>query len=143
MVALNICSEWWNSSSSHGTGPLHAMNPVRVSFVRQQLAERHDRLHLKPLQQIKGLSILDVGCGGGLLSEALARLGANMTSIDPSEENIAVARAHSSMSESTKGINYRVDRIENIAQTTEKFDAVCALEVSQHSSIVAAKILRI
>lgn len=106
------------------------MNPVRVSFVRKQLAEMHQRSHLRPLQQLKGLSILDVGCGGGLLSESLARLGATVTSIDPSEENIAVAKAHSELSEATKGINYRVDRIEDLVQRSpESFDAVCALEV--------------
>jgi 2-polyprenyl-6-hydroxyphenyl methylase/3-demethylubiquinone-9 3-methyltransferase len=109
------------------------MNPVRVSFVRKQLAEMHQRSHLRPLQQLKGLSILDVGCGGGLLSESLARLGATVTSIDPSEENIAVAKAHSELSEATKGINYRVDRIEDLVQRSpESFDAVCALEVIEH-----------
>ena len=70
-------------------------------------------------------------------------LGSQQDINRPQRGNIDVARAHSSMSESTKGINYRVDRIENIAQTTEKFDAVCALEVSRHGSIVAAKMIRI
>lgn len=105
------------------------MNPVRVAFVREQLAAQHERSELKPLHHLKDLHILDVGCGGGLLSESLARLGARMTSIDPSEENIAVARRHSSNDPLTRSINYRVSRIEEIAEEEEKYDAVCALEV--------------
>ncbi len=129
---FHIYSEWWNPDSKYGTGPLHAMNPVRVSFIREQLAEKYGLMHMKPMKQLKGLSILDVGCGGGLLSESLCRLGAKMTSIDPSKENVEVARLHSLKDERTKTIDYRVDRIENIVKDrTMKFDAVCALEVHQ------------
>lgn len=82
------------------------MNPVRVEFVRKSVAETLQRTHLFESQQLKGLNILDVGCGGGLLSESLARLGANMTSIDPSPENIKVALAHSRCDPATASINY-------------------------------------
>jgi ubiquinone biosynthesis O-methyltransferase len=82
------------------------MNPVRVDFVRKSVAGTLHRTHLFSSQHLKGLNILDVGCGGGLLSESLARLGANMTSIDPSPENIQIAKAHSKLDPATATINY-------------------------------------
>eukprot|EP01031_Cornospumella_fuschlensis_P029563 gene29563-35682_t len=84
------------------------------------------------LEQLKGLKILDVGCGGGLLSEALARLGAIVTSIDPSETNIAVAREHAACDPKTSTITYINTTVEEIARSEEKFDAVCSLEVLEH-----------
>jgi ubiquinone biosynthesis O-methyltransferase len=102
-----INSDWWESGSVSGTGPLHAMNPVRVDFIRKHVARTMQRSHLFETQQLKGLRILDVGCGGGLLSESLARLGANVTSIDPSAENIRVASQHSKLDPLTATINYK------------------------------------
>lgn len=104
---LHQSSDWWDPTAKSGTGPLHDMNPVRVDFVRKAVAQALNRTHLFESQQLKGLNILDVGCGGGLLSESLARLGANMTSIDPSPENIHVASSHSKNDPLTATINYK------------------------------------
>lgn len=127
-----IGSEWWDSSSNAGVGPLHAMNPVRVQFVRENLAQLHNTEKFSPLRQLKGLEVLDIGCGGGLLAESLARLGANVTAIDPSKENIAVARMHSAKDPLTSKIEYKISTIQEQALLSKKFDAVCALEVIEH-----------
>jgi ubiquinone biosynthesis O-methyltransferase len=105
------------------------MNPVRVRFIREQLAPRFGKENLVPFKQLSGLRILDAGCGGGLLSESLARLGANMVSIDPSPENIEVAKAHAAEDPLTSSIDYRVATVEDICKEEEKFDVVCSLEV--------------
>lgn len=99
--------EWWDATSKSGTGPLHAMNPVRVQFIRDHAAKYFDREQSHPLDRIRGLKVLDVGCGGGLLSESLARLGAEVTAIDPGEENIGVAKGHSSLDPLTSTIDYQ------------------------------------
>jgi ubiquinone biosynthesis O-methyltransferase len=104
------------------------MNPVRVKFIKNQLIE-HRNILKKPFKSLEGISILDVGCGGGLLSESLARLGAKVTAIDPSAENINVAKSHSSHDPWTSTIDYRVATIDDLANTSEKFDAICSLEV--------------
>ena len=87
----SVGKDWWNAESNRGTGPLHAMNPVRVDFIRRTLSKQLSSMSKEPNFHMGGLDILDVGCGGGILSEALARLGANVTSIDPSDVNIGVA----------------------------------------------------
>lgn len=110
-----IRSDWWDPSSKAGTGPLHALNPVRVGFIRSRVADLTDRKHNFEGQQLRGLSILDVGCGGGLLSESLARLGAKVTSIDPSVENIRIASAHSQLDPATTGISYRQTTIGKVS----------------------------
>ena len=124
-----VGNDWWNPSSGKGTGPLHAMNPIRVAYVRQSIAVEIGTHTKHPNEQIRGLKILDAGCGGGLLSEALARLGAEVVGIDPSEENIAVAKQHSQLDPATANIRYIQTTIEQLAETGEKFDAVCSLEV--------------
>ena len=148
----DVGNEWWNKESNHGTGPLHAMNACRVGYVRQCVANKLGRLDLPPMRQLAGLKVLDVGCGGGLLSEALARLGANVTSIDPStvrlividykmfdcvsftiivitKETIQVARRHSALDPLTSSIDYRNCTIEDIRKNNETFDVICSLEV--------------
>lgn len=89
------------------------MNPIRVNFVRNSVAELHGRTTIFEAHQIKGLHILDVGCGGGLLSEALSRLGAIVTGIDPSLENIEVATRHCLRDPLTAGIEYKQATIGN------------------------------
>lgn len=88
-------SQWWDSESTKGAGPLHAMNPIRLYYIRQSVASLLNRQALPPIKVFQGLKVLDVGCGGGLLSEGLARLKPEeVWAIDPSPENIEVAKAH-------------------------------------------------
>jgi 2-polyprenyl-6-hydroxyphenyl methylase / 3-demethylubiquinone-9 3-methyltransferase len=119
--------EWWDL-----WGPmraLHKLNPTRVGYIRDILVEE-----LKPAgtpdAPLAGLSILDIGCGAGLLSEPLAKLGAKMTSVDPAPVNIEVARAHAA--ESGLTIDYRATTAEDLAATGAKFDAVLIMEVIEH-----------
>ena len=127
-----VGKDWWSAESNKGTGPLHSMNPVRVDFIRRTI-ENHLSIQSKPPHlKLQGMDILDVGCGGGILSEALARLGANMTSIDPSDVNIAVASRHSSTDPLTSNIEYKQTTVEELARAGRKFDVVCSLEVIEH-----------
>src|SRR5499426_2573206 len=84
-------ADWWNPRGS--MAPLHKFNPVRLGYIRDQVSARFNR-DPKKLDCLKGLCILDIGCGGGILSEPLARLGAKVVGADPSEKNINAARAH-------------------------------------------------
>lgn len=127
-----VGEDWWKSSSDTGTGPLHNMNPARIQFIREQVANTIGRQHLSPLEQLADLRILDVGCGGGLLAEPLARLGANVTAIDPSTENIAIAKAHSARDPLTAHIDYRACTVEDLVAEKATFDVVVSLEVIEH-----------
>jgi 2-polyprenyl-6-hydroxyphenyl methylase / 3-demethylubiquinone-9 3-methyltransferase len=120
-------AEWWNPRGS--MAPLHKFNPVRLGYIRDQVAARFDR-DPKKLDCLKGLRILDIGCGGGVLSEPLARLGAKILGADPSEENIAAARAHAG--ESGVDVDYRATTAEELADAKERFDVVLAMEVVEH-----------
>ena len=123
---------WWDKTGKMGI--LHDINPIRVKYVvdhacrflPQEGAPR-DRHAERPLE---GLAIADIGCGGGILSEALAELGAKVTGIDPAPKNIAVARGHAE--KSGLAIDYRNITAEALAATGEQFDAVAALEVIEH-----------
>jgi ubiquinone biosynthesis O-methyltransferase len=103
------------------------MNAARVKFIHSCIGN-----HKKVGKQLSGLRILDVGCGGGLLAESLSRLGAEVTAIDPSKENITVASEHSSVDPLTATITYRQTTIEDVCAAGEKFDAVTCLEVIEH-----------
>jgi ubiquinone biosynthesis O-methyltransferase len=127
-----VGKDWWDRSSASGTGPLHAMNICRVDYIRETLATHLNRHHIFYSKQLQGLKVLDVGCGGGLLSEALARLGADVTAIDPSAQNIEVASNHSANDPLTAAIQYRQSTIEEIVKSGDKFDVVCSLEVVEH-----------
>lgn len=127
-----VGADWWDQDSKKGTGPLHAMNPTRVDFVRTRAATHLGREGEGVLDQIRGLDVLDVGCGGGLLAESLARLGANVVAIDPAEENVKVARLHSEADETTRGISYENTTVEDMAASGRNFDIVCSLEVIEH-----------
>lgn len=127
-----VGKDWWSAESNRGTGPLHAMNPVRVDFIMRTLSKQLSSTLKTPHLQLEGLDILDVGCGGGILSEALARLGANVTSIDPSDVNIGVASRHSSTDPLTSKIDYIQTTVDMMAKTGKKFDVVCSLEVIEH-----------
>lgn len=127
-----VGSSWWDSDSKSGTGPLHSMNPIRVNFIRKCLAVENCTSHLYATDQIAGMKILDVGCGGGLLAESLSRLGAQVTAIDPSRENINVASQHSKLDPATQNIEYIQSTIEAMSSTGRKFNAVTCLEVLEH-----------
>ncbi|MFO1117997.1 MAG: bifunctional 2-polyprenyl-6-hydroxyphenol methylase/3-demethylubiquinol 3-O-methyltransferase UbiG [Beijerinckiaceae bacterium] len=119
--------QWWDL-----WGPmraLHKLNPTRVDYIRDILFE--ELAVTGPAEApLQGLSILDVGCGAGILSEPLARLGADMTSIDPAPVNIEVARAHAA--EGGLSIDYRATTAEDLAATGAQFDAVLIMEVIEH-----------
>jgi len=118
---------WWDPHGPMAT--LHKFNPVRVGYIRDQAVEHFGR-DAKKLDCLKGLRILDIGCGGGILSEPLARLGAQMVGVDPSEENVAVASGHAV--ESGVEVDYRATTAEDLAAAGERFDVVLAMEVVEH-----------
>jgi 2-polyprenyl-6-hydroxyphenyl methylase/3-demethylubiquinone-9 3-methyltransferase len=118
---------WWDARGPMAA--LHKLNPVRIAYIRDRAVARFGR-DAKTLDSLSGLRMLDIGCGGGLLSEPLARLGATMVGADPSEENIAIARAHAQASELS--IDYRATTAEALAEAGERFDVVLAMEVVEH-----------
>lgn len=122
-----LAGEWWDPRGKFR--PLHQINPPRLAFLREQILAHTggDRLSAKPYS---GLEILDVGCGGGLISEPLARLGANVTGIDPSAETIAAARSHAE--DQQLAISYAAATTEDIIAQHRQFDCVTALEVIEH-----------
>ncbi|HEX3858563.1 MAG TPA: bifunctional 2-polyprenyl-6-hydroxyphenol methylase/3-demethylubiquinol 3-O-methyltransferase UbiG [Pseudolabrys sp.] len=124
-------NDWWNPRGPMAA--LHKFNPVRLAYIRDLAAARFER-NPKKLDCLKGLRVLDIGCGGGILSEPLARLGAQMVGADPSEENIAAADAHAQDSGVT--VDYRATTAENLAAAGETFDVVLAMEVVEHVSDV-------
>jgi len=128
-----IADEWWDPSGKFR--PLHKFNPERIRFVRDRMAARFDR-DTTTRQPFKGLTLLDIGCGGGLIAEPMARLGFAVTAIDASDKNIGVARVHAERM--GLGIDYRVAAPEDLAAQREKFDVVLILEVVEHVADVSA-----
>jgi len=125
--------DWWDARGPMAA--LHKFNPIRLGYIRDQAAKRFAR-DPKKLDCLKGLRMLDIGCGGGILSEPLARLGAQMVGADPSEENITVASAHAEAS--GVSIDYRATTAEDLADAKERFDVVLAMEVVEHVADVDA-----
>ena len=127
-----MAEAWWDPAGKFR--PLHRLNPVRLAYIRDRAAARFGRepLALRPLA---GLSLLDIGCGGGLLAEPLARLGARVTGIDAAAASIAAAHAHAA--ESELEIDYRVSTAEALAGTGASFDIVLAMEIIEHVGDVA------
>jgi 2-polyprenyl-6-hydroxyphenyl methylase/3-demethylubiquinone-9 3-methyltransferase len=122
-----LADEWWNLSGK--MAPLHKFNPVRLAFIRDQACAQFSR-DPKRLDCLSGLNILDIGCGGGIVAEPLAKLGANVTGIDPAEENIAAAKLHAE--KSGLALSYQATTIEAIAKRGDTFDVVIASEVVEH-----------
>ena len=122
-----IADEWWDPEGKFK--PLHQFNPIRLQFIRDRLCDHFDRDPLS-MQPLKGLRVLDVGCGGGLIAEPLARMGAKVTGIDASEKNTVTAQLHAA--ESGLNINYKATTVEELAAVGEIFDAVISLEVVEH-----------
>ncbi|AXQ94853.1 bifunctional 2-polyprenyl-6-hydroxyphenol methylase/3-demethylubiquinol 3-O-methyltransferase UbiG [Cereibacter azotoformans] len=122
-----MAAEWWNP---HGKfKPLHQMNPCRLDYITRQIAAEFDRDLSAPLP-FQGLRLLDIGCGGGLLSEPMARLGADVVGADAAPRNIPVARLHAEQSGLT--IDYRNTTAEDLAAAGERFDVVLNMEVVEH-----------
>ncbi|MEZ5856601.1 MAG: bifunctional 2-polyprenyl-6-hydroxyphenol methylase/3-demethylubiquinol 3-O-methyltransferase UbiG [Hyphomicrobiaceae bacterium] len=123
-----IADEWWDPTGKFA--PLHKLAPARLSYLRNTLARNFEREGENGLRPLTGISVLDIGCGGGLVAEPLARLGAKVTGIDPAVDNIAAAQAHAG--EQDLGITYRAVTAEQIALEGLQFDAVLCLEVVEH-----------
>ncbi|MGH7095066.1 MAG: bifunctional 2-polyprenyl-6-hydroxyphenol methylase/3-demethylubiquinol 3-O-methyltransferase UbiG [Stellaceae bacterium] len=118
---------WWNPAGEFR--PLHQLNPVRLGFIRRELLAHftRDSVSLRPFE---GLSLLDIGCGGGLITEPMARLGFRVTAIDAAEAAIAVARDHAEAS--GLAIDYRATTAEALTDEGASFDVVLALELVEH-----------
>ena len=122
-----IAAEWWDPGGKFR--PLHQIGPPRLSFIRNA-AITHFGRDAGTLRSLDGLSALDIGCGGGLVSEPLARMGAKVTGIDPAERNIAIAKAHAGGQQ--LAIDYRALRVEDLVASGDKYDIVACLEVIEH-----------
>ena len=122
-----MAAEWWNPNGKFR--PLHKFNPVRLAYIRDQIAARFGR-DPRAAKPFEGLRILDIGCGGGLLCEPMARLGAQVVGADASETNIEVARLHAH--EAGVKIDYRATTAEALAEAGEIFDVVLNMEVVEH-----------
>lgn len=122
-----MAAEWWDPNGKFK--PLHMLNPCRLDYITSQIAAEFDR-DLSTDAPFAGLLILDIGCGGGLLSEPMARLGAEVVGADAAERNIPVARIHAE--KSGLAIDYRHTSAEALAAAGEQFDAVLNMEVVEH-----------
>ena len=122
-----MAAEWWDTQGKFK--PLHMLNPCRLDYITGQIAAEFDRDLTKP-KPFAGLQLLDIGCGGGLLSEPMARLGAEVVGADAAAGNIPVARVHAE--QSGLDIDYRHTTAEDMAAAGEQFDAVLNMEVVEH-----------
>jgi len=122
-----MAAEWWNPQGKFR--PLHKFNPTRLAYIKEKVCAHYD---IEPNQAapLAGLRILDIGCGGGLLSEPMARLGATVVGADAGETNIEVAKIHAA--QSGLSIDYRATTAEALAEAGEMFDIVLNMEVVEH-----------
>lgn len=132
-----LASDWWNPTGKMAM--LHRFNPVRLGYIRDLTCRQfgRDRRHVGCLT---GIRLLDIGCGGGLLSEPLARLGASVVGADPSPRNVAVAQAHAAAA--GLAVDYRATTAEALASAGEAFDVVLAMEVVEHVADVGLFVRR-
>lgn len=122
-----IANEWWDPNGKFR--PLHRFNPARLAYVREIICAHYGRPN-KSTSPFEGLSLLDIGCGGGLLSEPMARLGAQVLGADASERNVKTAQAHAE--QQGLSINYQHTTAEALAQNQQDFDIVLNMEVIEH-----------
>ncbi len=126
-------ADWW---APHGSmRPLHKLNPVRIAYIRDHICQHFAGANGLPRDPhaplpLAGLTLLDIGCGGGILAEPLARLGASVTGIDPAPGNVRIAQAHAQDSGVT--LDYRAVTAEELVETGARFDIVTAMEVVEH-----------
>ncbi len=127
-----MAEEWWDPDGKFA--PLHKFNPVRLQFLRDRICARfgRDPMGNRPLE---GLALADIGCGGGLLSEPMARLGATVTGIDAVEKNVRTAATHAEAV--GVAVDYRCDTVEAMAARGETYDVVLNMEVVEHVADVA------
>ena len=121
-----LAEEWWDVNGKFK--PLHMFNPIRIEYITENI-KKHFKLEKDKSDYLEGLNILDIGCGGGLISEPMARLGANVTGIDASKKNINIAKLHSKKNDLK--INYLHTSPENL-KYIEKFDIILNLEIVEH-----------
>ena len=121
-----IANEWWDPEGKFK--PLHKFNPIRIQYIKENII-KHFNINKKTLP-LRNLKILDIGCGGGLLSEPMSRLGAKVTGIDASEKNIKIANAH--LKKSKLKINYICASPESLKTTKEQFDVILNMEIIEH-----------
>lgn len=128
-----MAQDWWAPDGPFR--PLHRLNPARLEFLSTTLTAHFNRDGSK-IRALEGLSLLDIGCGGGLISEPMCRLGAEVTGVDAGVDNIDAARAHAALS--GLEINYRATAAENLIAEKATFDIVLALEIIEHTADPAA-----
>ena len=121
-----LADEWWDVNGKFK--PLHMFNPIRIEYITESI-KSHFKIKSNKPNYLEGLNILDIGCGGGLISEPMARLGATVTGIDASEKNIAIAKLHSK--KNGLQINYKSNSPENL-NNLEEFDVILNLEIVEH-----------
>jgi 2-polyprenyl-6-hydroxyphenyl methylase/3-demethylubiquinone-9 3-methyltransferase len=122
-----IAEAWWDPNGKFR--PLHKFNPIRIEYVRDHLAAHFGR-DVTARTPFAGLRLIDIGCGGGLVAEPMARMGFSVTGVDATERNIGVAEAHAA--EQDLAIDYRFAAAEDLVAAGEQFDVVLALEVIEH-----------
>ena len=123
-----LAGEWWNPTGKFA--PIHRFNPIRIKFIKETLIS-HFQLNSKSKEPLKNIKIIDIGCGGGLLTEPIKRLGANIVGIDASKKNIEIARVHA------KQMGLKIDYIHTAPEKLEiknKFDVILNMEVIEHVS---------
>lgn len=120
-----MAEEWWDIDGKFK--PLHKFNPIRIEYIKDSIIENF-KLKNDEKYPLKGINILDIGCGGGLLSEPMHRLGANVTGIDASDKNIEIAKIHAK--KNNLNINYKCSSPENLKK--EKFDVILNMEIVEH-----------
>lgn len=122
-----MADEWWDPTGKFR--PLHKIGPARLQFFQEEIC-RHFAKETKQTNTFSGLTLIDIGCGGGLIAEPMAKQGATVTAIDPSENNIKAASIHSK--QQNLSIDYRACRAEDVVAANETFDIVFCLEVVEH-----------
>ncbi|QFR33109.1 bifunctional 2-polyprenyl-6-hydroxyphenol methylase/3-demethylubiquinol 3-O-methyltransferase UbiG [Ancylobacter sp. TS-1] len=132
-----LAAEWWNPRGKMRV--LHRFNPVRLAYLREKITAHFGR-DARAIRPLEGLSLVDIGCGGGLLSEPLARMGATVTGIDPAEKNVRIAALHAQ--ESGVAVDYRATTAEALADSGARFDVVMAMEVVEHVADVGLFLAR-